>query len=202
LKLAQRLHDAAPSQLNNHIRTTFRVKAELETNRAQIPKVIQLLSRLCAGAMVTTNFDTLIEDWFKSNVAAEFDGLLFGLQQNSNFVQKLLKGDRCLLELHGDAGNPETYVFTEAQYKVGYGQDKIDFSLQLPKALRQIYISHSLLFLGCSLTQDKTMELFKEVKDLGEFAIPEHFALLAEPNNTDGEIDAEQNKTLKTPCLI
>lgn len=191
LALAQKLSDASQIQLNNHVGTTFRVKANIEENRSRIPMVIQLLPRLCSGAMVTTNFDTLIEDWFKSKGAPEFDGFLLGLQQNSNFVQKLLKGDRCLLKLHGDASQPETYVFTEDQYKQGYGEGEIDFRLQLPKALRQVYISHSLLFLGCSLAQDKTMELFKHVKDEGQFVIPEHFSLLADPLKDDGEIDLQ-----------
>lgn len=191
LSLAQTLANASPVQLENHVRTTFRVKANIETDRNHIPKVIQLLPRLCSGAMVTTNFDTLIEDWCKSKGAPEFDGFLLGLQQNSNFVQKLLKGDRCLLKLHGDASQPDTYVFTEDQYRQGYGEREIDFRLQLPKALRQVYVSHSLLFLGCSLAQDKTMDLFKQVKDEGQFVIPEHFALLAEPRKADGKIDGQ-----------
>ena len=191
LSAAQKLSDASQVQLNNHVATTFRVKPEIEENRSRIPKVIQLLPRLCFGAMVTTNFDTLIEDWFKSKDAPEFDGFLLGLQQNSNFVQKLLKGDRCLLKLHGDASQSETYVFTEDQYKQGYGEGEIDFRLQLPKALRQVYISHSLLFLGSSLGHDKTMELFKQIKDEGQFVIPEHFALLALPTSDEGEIDVK-----------
>lgn len=201
LRLAQNLHNASSVQLNNHVRTTFRVKSEIEENRNRIPKVIQLLSRLCSGAMVTTNFDTLIEDWFKSKGAPEFDGFLFGLQQNSNFVQKLLKGDRCLLKLHGDASQPETYVFTEEQYKQGYGDGEIDFRRQLPKALRQVYISHSLLFLGCSLSQDKTMELFKHVKEEGQFVIPEHFAFLASPVKDDGEVDLEELQVIEDRLL-
>lgn len=201
LLLAQNLHDASSIQLNNHVRTTFRTKPAIEANRSRIPDVIQLLSRLCSGAMVTTNFDTLIEDWFKSKGAPEFDGFLFGLQQNSNFVQKLLKGDRCLLKLHGDASQPDTYVFTEEQYKQGYGDGDINFRLQLPKALRQIYISHSLIFLGCSLAHDKTMELFKHVQDEGQFVIPEHFAFLAQPLTESGAINLEDKQATEDRLL-
>ncbi|MBV1929029.1 MAG: SIR2 family protein [Gammaproteobacteria bacterium] len=201
LRLAQELHDASSIQLNNHVHTTFRVKPAIEANRSRIPEVIQLLSRLCSGAMVTTNFDTLIEDWFKSKGAPEFDGFLFGLQQDSNFIQKLLKGDRCLLKLHGDASQSSTYVFTEEQYRQGYGENEIDFRLQLPKALRQIYISHSLLFLGCSLVHDKTMQLFKHVKEEGQFVIPEHFALLAQSLKADGEIDFEHKQVTEDRLL-
>ena len=201
LSVAQKLSDTSQVQLNNHVATTFRVKPEIEENLSRIPRVIQLLPRLCFGAMVTTNFDTLIEDWFKSKDAPEFDGFLLGLQQNSNFVQKLLKGDRCLLKLHGDASQSETYVFTEDQYKQGYGEGEIDFRLQLPKALRQVYISHSLLFLGSSLGHDKTMELFKQIKDEGQFVIPEHFALLALPTTDEGEIDVKAKQETEDRLL-
>jgi hypothetical protein len=44
-------------------------------------------------------------------------------------------------------------------------------------------VSHSLLFLGCSLEQDRTLELFKKVVDVQEFEIPDHFALLPEPSS-------------------
>jgi hypothetical protein len=75
-------------------------------------------------------------------------------------------------------------VFTQAQYEAAYGDAggaPFAFQNQLPRALRQIFISHSLLFLGCSLEQDKTLDLFKSVVDEGAFEIPDHFALLNEP---------------------
>lgn len=181
LELAQLLSDESPSQLENHVKTIFRAKADIERDESRVPPVIKLLPRLCSGAMVTTNFDTLIEDWFKGDGRPSFDGFLNGLQEDSNFVQKLLKGDTCLLKLHGDASQASTHVFTKEQYNKAYGDNDINFCLNLPKSLRQIYVSHSLLFLGCSLGPDKTMELFKQVRDENQFVIPEHFAFLAEP---------------------
>lgn len=200
LEAAQLIYEASAHQLKNHVKTTFRMHATIEADREQVPAVIKLLPRLCAGAMVTTNFDTLIEGWFKAKVLEEFDGILCGLQENHNFVSKLLKGERCLLKLHGDASQPESYIFTRDQYLQGYGSDGIDFTRQLPKSLRQIYISHSLLFLGCSLSQDKTMALFQHVKNENQFVIPEHFAMLALPEKntpTGMEVDLEQKQRIE-----
>jgi len=196
LELAQVLHDASPSQLINHIRTTFRIKSNIEDDKEKIPEIIKLLPKLCSGAMITTNFDTLIEGWFKTNVAGEFDGILCGLQENHNFITKLLKGDRCLLKLHGDASQADSYIFTRNQYEQGYGLNSIDYRKQLPKALRQIYISHSLVFLGCSLQQDKTIELFEQVRSEGQFVIPDHYAFLALPTKSSekGEVLDESKK--------
>lgn len=172
LQAAQVLHDAAAEQVRHFIKTEFR-------QRGVIDGPVRLLPELSNGCIVTTNFDTVIEDMFR-DLKQPLDGYMHGTQAGNNFVQRLLRGERCILKLHGDAGQANTHVFTQAQYQAAYGQP-FAFQNQLPRALRQIFISHSLLFLGCSLEQDKTLDLFKSVVDEGAFEIPDHFALLNEP---------------------
>ncbi|MFN7537110.1 MAG: SIR2 family NAD-dependent protein deacylase, partial [Burkholderiales bacterium] len=176
LQAAQVLHDASAQQVQHFIKTEFR-------QRGAISGSVALLPQLANGCIVTTNFDTVIEDLFKEK-GQPLDGYMHGTQAGNNFVQRLLRGERCILKLHGDAGQSNTHVFTQAQYKAAYGDAggaPFAFQNQLPRALRQIFISHSLLFLGCSLEQDKTLDLFKSVVDEGAFEIPDHFALLNEP---------------------
>lgn len=175
-QVAQVLHDAAAQQVQHFIKTEFR-------QRRAINGPVRLLPELANGCIVTTNFDTVIEDLFREK-GQPLDGYMHGTQAGNNFVQRLLRGERCILKLHGDAGQDNTHVFTQAQYQVAYGGaggEPFAFQNQLPKALRQIFISHSLLFLGCSLEQDKTLDLFKSVVDEAAFEIPDHFALLNEP---------------------
>lgn len=173
LRAAQVLHEAAAEQVRHFIKTEFR-------QRGAINGPVRLLPELANGCIVTTNFDTVIEDLLRER-GQPLDGYMHGTQAGNNFVQRLLRGERCILKLHGDAGQANTHVFTQKQYQVAYGEP-FAFQNQLPKALRQIFISHSLLFLGCSLEQDKTLDLFKLVIDEGAFEIPDHFALLNEPN--------------------
>ncbi|MEF9386923.1 SIR2 family protein [Ralstonia solanacearum species complex bacterium KE056] len=172
LQAAQVLHDAAAEQVRHFIKTEFR-------QRGAINGPVRLLPELANGCIVTTNFDTVIEDLFRDR-GQPLDGYMHGTQAGNNFVQRLLRGERCILKLHGDAGQANTHVFTRAQYQAAYGEP-FAFQNQLPRALRQIFISHSLLFLGCSLEQDKTLDLFKSVIDEAAFEIPDHFALLNEP---------------------
>ena len=178
LKAAQILWDHDSTQVNNFIRTKF---AERQIPQGGVQGPIMLLPKISRGCMITTNFDCVIETVIgKGNL----DGYMHGVQQGNKFVPKLIKGDRCILKLHGDAEDHATYVFTGEQYKDAYGAP-FDFSKPLPKALRQIFISHSLLFLGCSLEQDKTLELFKCVCEDRQFEIPDHFAILSEPEGTE-----------------
>lgn len=176
LQAAQVLHSAAEQQVQHFIKTEFR-------QRGSITGPITLLPDLANGCIVTTNFDTVIEDLFKE-INQPLDGYVHGKQPGNNFVQRLLRGERCILKLHGDAGQATTHVFTQEQYQEAYGGvagEPFAFHKPLPRALRQIFISHSLLFLGCSLEQDKTLDLFKSVVDEAAFEIPDHFALLSEP---------------------
>lgn len=177
LAAAQVLHNASAAQVNHFIKTEFR----------QRPSAIRgpalLLPELSKGCIVTTNFDTIIEDIFSQNNQG-LDGYMYGMQPGNNFVQRLLRGERCILKLHGDARQENSYVFTENQYTQAYGEP-LSFQKQLPRALRQIYISNSLLFLGCSMEHDKTLELFKSVIDEAAFEIPDHFAVLVKPSTVE-----------------
>jgi hypothetical protein len=189
LGAAQLLWEKDDAQVKSYIRTRF-ADGMIPTGGVQGP--IKLLPRFSRGCVITTNFDRLIEITIGSG---QIDGYMHGTQAGHMFVPRLLKGDRCILKLHGDAANYNTYVFTEKQYSDSYGTT-LDFSKPLPRALRQIFVSHSLLFLGCSMEQDRTLELFQKVCDDKQFEIPDHFAILPLP--TDNSVkQAKESRLLK-----
>jgi hypothetical protein len=149
---------------------------------------------MISGCVITTNYDKILEEIFEAD-GKPFQGFMRGVNQDK-FVSKLIRNDRCILKLHGDYEYEDSYIFSQSQYKNAYckqASNDIDFTKPLPKTLRQIYISHSLLFLGCSLEQDKTLDLFKSVKDENQFDIPDHFAILENkmPGNPQWKIDTE-----------
>jgi hypothetical protein len=174
LEAAQILWDADQVTVENEVRTVF---AKSHIPAPPLPSPIRLLPKISKGCVITTNFDAVIE---AALVGETLDGYMHGVQAAHNFTSKLLKGDRCIMKLHGDAENPASYIFTKAQYLDGYS-DPFDFRKPLPNALRQIYLSHSLLFLGCGLEQDRTMDLFQHVRDHSGFTVPDHYAILPKP---------------------
>ncbi|QYK08855.1 SIR2 family protein [Shewanella mangrovisoli] len=185
LEVAELLYQKNEAYFDNFVQTEFRLKAAQEDDRPLFPPVIDLLPTLASSCVITTNFDRLIEKKFDQTKGSSLNGYMYGKQEQNGFISQLLKGERCLMKLHGDAAQPKSYVFTESQYDEAYGINGIDFSKQLPRSLRQIYISHSLLFLGCSLEKDRTLELFESVKQEGHFEIPDHFAFLPLPKPSD-----------------
>lgn len=140
---------------------------------------VRLIEKISKGCIITTNYDHLIE-----GTGIKIEGYKHGCQEEHNFVSNLTRGDRCLLKLHGDCDTPSSYIFTKTHYDQHYG-NPFDYSKQLPKALRQIFISHSLLFLGCSLGDDYTLKLFKDVVEMADFEIPDHYTILQDPGTPE-----------------
>jgi hypothetical protein len=178
LAAAQALVDHDAVQTTNFVRTKYRVQ------KIKLGGPMVLLPRIAKGCVITTNFDDAIEQTFRG-VNVEFHAYMHGTQEH-NFFPRLVRGDRCLLKLHGDADNTATHILTQAQYAEGYG-NPFDFHKSLPKALRQVFVSQSLLFLGCSLDHDWTLELFEKAKQTDEYVIPNHYAILPAPEDAQAK---------------
>lgn len=184
LAAAQALVTHDDVQTINFVRTKYRVQ------KMKLAGPMVLLPRIAKGCVITTNFDDAIEQTYRG-VNVEFNAYMHGTQEH-RFFPRLVRGDRCLLKLHGDADSPATHILTAVQYMDGYG-NPFDFHKPLPKALRQVFVSQSLLFLGCSLEQDWTLELFEKAKQVDEYAIPNHYAILPAP----AEAEAKQQKATR-----
>lgn len=178
LEAAQDLAAYDKVQTSHFIRTTYRAQ-QLKLNAGPL----RHLPRFARGCLVTTNFDDAIEKTYEGAThqgkQLDFKAYMHGTQDH-NFFSRLVRGDRCLLKLHGDAESEATHILTAEQYELAYGKP-FDFQKSLPKALRQIYISQSLLFLGCGLDQDWTMELFKAARDSDGYQVPNHYAVVEAP---------------------
>jgi hypothetical protein len=62
----------------------------------------------------------------------------------------------------------------------------------VPKLLRRLYTSFSFLFLGCSLSYDRTIQTFTKIaQEVGADSLPHHYAILACPD------DAAQKQELE-----
>jgi hypothetical protein len=189
MKAGAILYSADKTAVDQFVLTNYATKPDLTL--ADVSGLALLLPDLSDGCIVTTNYDNLIEKVFVFK-GKPIEGYMHGTQEH-NFAVNLIKGDLCILKLHGDAKNSTTYILSDQQYKRAYGAP-FDYSKPLAKALRQIYVSHTLLFLGCGLDQDKTLELFTDVKLSKAFDVPQHFAIVERSTTT--QLTAQKQKRL------
>lgn len=149
-----------------------------------IAGAVTLLPKLFDSSVVTTNFDRVLEKVYEG-AAKSFVEKVTGLGQAGAFFRAVPAGERYLLKLHGNLDNSTGRVLNKAEYGTAYGNDgNIHFEFPLPKLLKRLFTSYSFLFLGCSLSADRTIQTFMRVAQLeGQDSLPHHYALLACPTD-------------------
>jgi hypothetical protein len=147
---------------------------------------VAILPKLFSKCAITTNFDRVTEEAW-SNERSPFREKVYGRGNTGAFFRAVASGDRYLLKLHGNLDSPGERVLRKAEYELAYGEGgNIHFESPLPKLLRRLYMSYSLLFLGCSLAADRTMLTFMRVANQeGAGNLPHHYAILSCPPNVD-----------------
>lgn len=122
--------------------------------------------------VMTTNFDRVLEACYLSNLGSTLPTVTPA--NRDRLAQLQLNQELCLLKLHGDIGKEavsiDDLVFTEDQYKEHYAEGS-----PLVSVLERRFTNRRILFLGCSLSADRTMEILKKVvtaqKGIRHFAI-------------------------------
>lgn len=139
-----------------------------------------LITELFPDTVITTNYDRLIEQAFDTGAETAFKVI------NGNGALEEPDSDRVtIIKLHGDIKNPGNCILSKNQYDQAYGNG-INMALPIPKLLEYYYKNSSLLFLGCSLNSDRTIQVFQAIKRAieqreGDIVIPQHFSIEQAP---------------------
>ena len=141
----------------------LKIKDQISTIRRN---AVYLLPALFHNMCITTNLDQMLElvyrDWNRDFFGTYLPGERVGL------IREYFRDDgHALLKLHGSVQldgriDESSIVFTGQQYEHHYRP-----ASDLVKELKTVFISKPLLFLGCSLNQDRTMEVLSEVQQAG-----------------------------------
>lgn len=157
----------------------------------EIEGPVTLLPRLFDCTVVTTNFDCVLERAYENDGRA-FSEKCNGRGTTNAFFRAIPAGERHLLKLHGNIDNPAERILSHAEYEAAYGspnpsasdQGNIDMNAPLPRILDRLFSSYSLLFLGCSLAVDRTVQTFmRVVANRTAQTLPRHYALLSAPGD-------------------
>lgn len=139
---------------------------------------IQEFPHFFSGSIVTTNIDRLIWRTYEG-CGLKFDEILEG-PNAENLNYHLYRKKRVLVHLHGRAYSPKNRILTKTEYDQSYGNEG-KLGTVIEKLTHQ-----SLLFIGCSLTIDRTLEAMIEIHHKrGDEVFPQHFAFLPIKENED-----------------
>ena len=139
---------------------------------------VQHLPQIAKGPVLTTNFDRVIEAAFE-DAHKPFAEVFHGARI-SQASKALQFNEPFLLKLHGDYRDSEHRILTLAQYVQEYGSPnptEADLDLELPTVIGQALASRVLLFLGCSLKNDRTLAVIGRIAQ--RYSGTVHFALLS-----------------------
>jgi tetratricopeptide (TPR) repeat protein len=123
-----------------------------------------VLPKLAAGPVITTNFDHVLERAFE-NAGCRFKRPVWGVESDM-FARAYRQNCRLLLKIHGDYMDRTDRILTKTDYEKHYGSSDasdIDWERPLPRLLDQTLKSRVVLFLGCSLNQDRTVAILGEM---------------------------------------
>ncbi|RYE20314.1 MAG: hypothetical protein EOP45_11270 [Sphingobacteriaceae bacterium] len=168
LLLAEELRD----RLGNEAFRQFVIR-RFDTNSPQPTALHEKLVNLLYNFIVTTNYDTLIEDAFASTMKKVPS--VYNYDDSSDIANSLWDKRRFILKAHGDAKiYKDGIVMTEQDYR------KLIFSRPGYQAILQvIFTTNTLLFLGASLSDPEIKMFLSYLRNAYHGGGPIHYALIA-----------------------
>lgn len=151
---------------------------QIGRRRGSRPAYQKWLPQLFQGLVLTTNFDRCLEDLYGDPDSVNpGDDFQRDRADRAGFENKHL-----LIKLHGDINDPWHMVLTKTAYDECYGADPgaPDLEKPMPKFLSEQVNRRPMLFLGCSLHQDRTCAVLRKCSRVGS-----HYALLPRPKDDE-----------------
>ena len=140
--------------------------------------VVQRLPYIFNSAVITTNFDNVVKRAY-INARQDFHEELLG-GDAIELPRFLGENQRVLVKLHGKANSSRKRILTKDEYDQHYENE------QALESVIEAISNSSLLFIGCSLTVDRTLQCLTRIAERkGYENIPRHYAFLKLSEDTD-----------------
>jgi len=162
---------------SDHIKVNF---GTMKLQGKVIAGPVSYLPRIFGDTVITTNFDCMLETIYKRQ-GNEFETCVF----SSQFVkisESIKEQHHYLVKIHGDVDGRADIVLTKQQYDELYG-DHTSGPTPFTSLLKRYMTDKSLLFLGCSVNNDRTISTLYEVTKKSQDIC--HYAILEKPENNN-----------------
>lgn len=165
-EIAERLALEMPDRL-------FKETIERELRIDHVEKIlgpILFLPQLFNGIVLTTNMDNLLEEVYQQSDKG-FQKTLLG-SCIGDFREARSSSRTILLKIHGDHRDCTGRILRKSEYDEAYKPNSA-----FTEEIINIYRNHNLLYLGCSLNKDRTIQLLYELAS-SDHKMPKHYAFL------------------------
>ncbi len=144
-----------------------------------------LITEVFVDTVITTNYDGLIEQGFDAGGGNDYQVIGPADALADPNAERV-----AIVKVHGDIRTPGRCILSKDQYDEAYGVGEVDVARPIPKLLEYYYRNGSLLFLGCSLKEDRTARVFRAVRQgveakYGDMVMPQHFAVEQAPEGEE-----------------
>lgn len=129
-----------------------------------------LLKRSKFSAVLTTNFDNLLERVYEVR-----PGQVYTPKETESLLTALTKRDFFILKLYGTLDSPDTVMVAPAQY-----EDAITGNRNFSQFMQTLFFSRTLLFVGASL---EGIDTYLRGISLPKDIVRKHYALVAVSDN-------------------
>jgi hypothetical protein len=152
--------------------------------RGSIQDITLRISELFTDTLITTNYDRLLEQVYDTGGESRVQVI------NGVTAMELPDPERVtIIKVHGDFKDPAHCILGKAHYNAAYGEAGLDLHRPVPKILARYYRNNSLLFVGCSLHKDRTIQVFQSTRSAaGDVLFPQHFAIEQAPEQREALI--------------
>ena len=189
LTAATLLYNDSPDRFQRMVAQAFGREIDEAELASKSAEIIPLLAR---GPVITTNFDHVLEAVFRF-AGRPFDRIVTGPQPDK-VVRAMHRNEPVLLKIHGDAEDRTSRVFTGLEYEEQYPQPSLQLQSDTDRASEKsvvnitslawiMFTNRPLLFLGCSLERDRTLDVLRKIKGL--LPALTHYAVIGAPYRVD-----------------
>ncbi len=185
-EIAERMYPNGDRMLIKDIKDTF--AGPFDPSQVKGPLAF-LPDYFPTGMILTTNYDPLIENMFEAK-GCTVDKRLginffdFGSSQEETGRIRVCK-------LHGDASGEEL-ILLKRHYDKKYGPE-LSFADHFTQSLQKLIEEKTVLFLGASLTQDRTLKVFYDLyQKRHDDSLPDHFAFVTRARGESAQAQARR----------
>lgn len=137
----------------------------------QASKLHHIILQLDQRLVITTNFDKIYESYCYS---LSRDGFKIITYDSESLVDEIRSENRLIIKAHGSIDNINKMIFTRSQYH----KAKREY-FKFYEVLKALFITHTVIFIGCSLDDPDVQLLLEDVNIIGS-AQRSHYILTKE----------------------